>query len=134
MADTERARWLELLSYIEALIYNEREIAEQEALLEKVTDAVQDDVHRKEVFDMGKTIAEALIERGHQKGHQEGLQQGAVQNQHRMLIRLLRTKFGKIPATLVKRIEATEQLDLLDAWFDRAVAAKTLIELSFDAQ
>ena len=79
LADQERDRWLELLSYIAALIYNEREVPEREPLLEKVADAVKNDAHRKEVFDMGKTIAEDLIEKGRTEGWQEGLQEGRTE-------------------------------------------------------
>jgi hypothetical protein len=44
-----------------------------------------------------------------------------------MLLRLLRNRFGKIPAAMVKRIEATQRTTLLDAWFDQASAAKTML-------
>ena len=74
LAEEDRQRWLELLSYIAALIYNEREEAEQEPLFEKVTDSVQNDAYRREVFDMGKTIAEGLIEKGRLEGRDVGKQ------------------------------------------------------------
>jgi hypothetical protein len=61
---------------------------------------------------MGKTIAEDLIEKGHKKGLQEG-----VRTQRRMLVKGLKHKFGKIPLGTLKRIEATEQIDLLDEWY-----------------
>jgi hypothetical protein len=150
LAEQDRERWLDLLSYIEALIYNDREVPEREPLLEKVADAVQNDAHRKEVFDMGKTIAEDLIEKGLEKGRkegrkegleeglekgrEEGLEKGEMRNQRRMLVRLLRKRFGKIPASMVKRIETTECIDLLDAWFDQALAAKKLENVSFTAE
>jgi len=138
LADSERERWLELLSYIGAMIYNEREVPEREALLEKVAYSVQSDAHRKEVFEMGKTIAEDLIEKGHQegheKGHEKGLREGAVRNQRRVLLQLLRNKFGKIPVGTVRRIEATPQMDLLSAWFEQALDAKNLDDVSFDAE
>jgi hypothetical protein len=123
LVELDRGRRLDLLSYIEALIYNDREVPEQEPLIEKMADAVHNDAHRKEVFDMGKTIAEHLISQGREEGE--------VLTQRRMLLRLLRNKFGKIPAATVKQIEATERIDLLDAWFDQALAGKTLEELSF---
>jgi hypothetical protein len=53
-----------------------------------------------------------------------------VRNQRRMLLKLLRTKFGKIPAAMVKQIEATERIELLEAWFDQALTAKKLEELA----
>jgi hypothetical protein len=132
LADKERNRWLELLSYIAALIYNEREVPEREPLLEKVADAVKDDAYRKEVFDMGRTIAEYLKEEGRQVGREEGLQEGDLRTQRRMLVKALRQKFGKIPAATLKRIEATEQFDLLDGWFEKTLDAKKLDEISFD--
>jgi hypothetical protein len=51
-----------------------------------------------------------------------------------MLVRLLRKRFGKIPASMVKRIETTERIDLLDAWFDQALAAKKLEDVSFTTE
>jgi hypothetical protein len=48
-----------------------------------------------------------------------------------MLVRLLRNKFAKLPAAIVKRIEATDRIDLLDTWFDQASAAKRVEDLSF---
>ena len=129
LAAEDRNRWLDLLSYLGALIYNEREEPEQEPLFEKVVDSVQTDAHRQEVLDMGKTIAEALIEKGEQKGLEKGLLLGVLQEKRGSLVRLLRKKFGKVPAATVKRIETTERLDLLDAWFDRAFEAKTLAEV-----
>jgi hypothetical protein len=40
LADQDRDRWLELLSYIAAWIYNEREVPEREALIEGVADSM----------------------------------------------------------------------------------------------
>jgi predicted transposase YdaD len=90
---------------------------------------VRNDVYRKEFFDMGKTIAEHLKEEGREEGREEGV----VRTQRRMLLSLLRNRFGKIPAAMVKRIEATERIELLDAWFDQALAAKKLEDVPFDA-
>jgi hypothetical protein len=129
LAEQDRERWLELLSYIDALLYYEREPDEQEPLRQTVVAAVESDPHRQEVYDMGKTMAEHLKE----QGRDEGLQQGALQNQRRVLLLLLRDKFPKLPARIVQRIEATEQFDLLDSWFQQALAAKKLADLSFAA-
>ena len=83
---------------------------------------------------MGKTIAEHLKEDGREEGLEKGLEKGEVRTQRRMLVRLLQGKFGKIPAAMVKRIEATEQIDLLDKWFDQALAAKKLADVSFTTE
>jgi hypothetical protein len=79
---------------------------------------------------MSKTMAEHLIE----KGEAKGIRQGKVRTQRRLLLKLLRNRFAKVPAGIVQRIEATEQLDLLDAWFDQASSAKKLADLSFAAE
>src|SRR5262249_21129963 len=126
----DRARWLELLSYVEALIYNEREPSEREPLVEKVASAVQNDARRQEVYDMGRTIAEALRE----EGRQEGRQEGEVRNQREKLLQVLRKHLGKLPAAVVRRIETTERLDLLKEWFTRALDANTLDEVNITAE
>lgn len=126
LAENERERWLELVSYIEALIHNDREVKEREALMEKVADSVQNDAHRKEVFDMGKTIAEHLKD--------VGRQEGAVQNQRRNLVQVLRRKFGKIPAGTVRQIEAAAELELLNGWFEQALDAEKLDDVLFEAK
>jgi hypothetical protein len=131
LADQDRERWLELLSYIDALLYNDREPEERQALWQVVGDAVQNDRRRQEVYDMGKTMAEHLMEQGEAKGLEKGLHQGEVRAQRRLLLRLLQKKFAKTPARIVRRIEETERLDLLDAWFDQASDAQKLEDLSF---
>jgi hypothetical protein len=130
LADQDRQRWLELLSYIDALLYYEREPDEHEPLQQTVSDAVENDRHRQEVHNMAKTMAEHLMEKGEAKGRREE----AVRTQRRLLLRLLQNRFPKMPERTVQRIEATEQLDLLDAWFDEAMTAKKLADLSFAAE
>lgn len=131
LAQNDLERWWELLSYITAMIYNERETGEQDPLVEKVADSAPNETFRREILIMGKTVAEDLIEKGMAKGLQKGLQKGRQEERRRMLLRLLKNKFGKVPAATVKRIEATEQLDILDAWFDQAMAAEKLDDVSF---
>jgi hypothetical protein len=77
-----------------------------------------------------KTMAELLMD----KGRQEGRQEGEVRARQQWLLHILRNKFGKLPASVVKRIGATERLDLLDAWLDQALAANQLAEMSFAAE
>jgi hypothetical protein len=88
---------------------------------------VPDDARRREVFAMGRTIADALRE----KGRQEGYQEGRLKGKRDALIRVLRKKFGRVPAALLKRIEATERFDLLDAWLVLAVKARRLADVNF---
>jgi hypothetical protein len=130
LADEDRERWLDLLSYLDAFLYHERDTNEYEPLQQTVAAAVQHDRHRQEVYDMARTMAEHLQE----LGRQEGLQKGEVHARQEYLLRLLRNKFGKLPAAVVRRIESTEQIDLLDSLFDQAWAAKKLTDLSFPTE
>jgi hypothetical protein len=118
LAEKDRDRWLELISYIDALLYHERDDAEQQPLRQTILDSVRNDRHRQEVYEMGKTGAEHL----------------QILTQRRLLLRLLRNKFGKLPADVTKRIEATERLDVLDSWFDEASTATKLAQLSLVAE
>ena len=130
LADEDRLRWLELLSNIDALVYHDRQPDEHETLRQTVGDSVRNDRHRQEVYDMSKTMAEYLKE----EGRQEGRQEGEVLARQNYLLRLLRHKFGKLPAAVVRRIKATEQLELLDRWFDQTSAAQQLQDVSFAAE
>ena len=129
LGDSDRDRWLELLSYIAAMIYNDREIAEREPLQEMVTESVQNDAYRQEVIEMGKTIAEDLIEKGYHKGRREGRQEEGAITRRLLLMQLLSNRFGKVPAATVKRIEATENRRQLDQWFKLALSSKSLAEV-----
>jgi hypothetical protein len=130
LAEVDRQRWLELLSFLDALLYYERKGDEHSLLHQTVYDAVQDDRHRQEVYEMAKTMAEHLQE----KGEAMGVLKGGLRARQQYLLRLLRNKFGKVPARVVRRIEETDQVKLLDTWFDEAVTATQLTELSLAAQ
>jgi hypothetical protein len=122
LAEEDRARWLELLSYLSALIDHEREEPEREPMRRLVEDAVQEDRHRREVFDMGKTIAEALKE--------EGAAREAVRGRQQTLLRQLRLRFKRLPEGTVKRVENTTEVAQLDAWLDAFANARKLADVS----
>src|SRR5262249_978616 len=71
MPASERARWMEFLSYFFALVYHEREKSEHQSLQEIIEASVQTDAQRKEVTVLGQTIAEALLEEGEKKGRRK---------------------------------------------------------------
>jgi hypothetical protein len=121
LADADRDRWLGLLSYLQALIYHERETPEHEPMQRLVADSVQNDRHRREVFDMGKTIAESLME--------EGAAREAVNVRRQTLLLLLREKFKRIPEGVVRRVEGTESVEQLDAWIKAFARAKKLADV-----
>ncbi len=118
LAEADRARWLELLSYLSALIYHERDKPEQEPMWRLVEEAVQQDPHRREVFDMGQTMAEYLME--------QGAAREAVNARRQTLLRLLRLRFKRVPDGVVRRVENTADVAQLDAWVDGVVTARKL--------
>ena len=51
-----------------------------------------------------------------------------AQGERAMLLRLLRTRFGELPATAIARVESAE-IAALERWGDRVLSAKTLAEV-----
>jgi hypothetical protein len=122
MQRAERLRWLELLSYIGALVYHERAEPEREGLRREIEASVRTDKDRQEVTTMVRTIAEALRD----EGRKEGRQQGAVEALREALLRLIRGRFGKVPRATEKVVQSTEDLGRLNAWVDAFAKARTL--------
>jgi hypothetical protein len=122
LADADRIRWLELLSYLSALIYHERERPEHEPMWRLVEESVQTDPHRREVFDMGQTMAEYLME--------QGAAREAVRSRQQTLLRLLRVRFHRVSEGVVRRVENTTDLAQLDAWLDAFAKARKRSDVS----
>jgi hypothetical protein len=116
---------LELLSYIHALVYHERDPAERLGLQEVIEASVRTDERRQEVVAMGKTIANALKE----EGRKEGRKEEAVRTRRNVLIMLLRDQFGELPPEVVDAVEATGSVQRLDAWLKRTRTAQTLADM-----
>jgi hypothetical protein len=121
MRGAERARWLELLSYLMALVYHERSPSEHRALQEVIEASVQEDQERREVRNMGKTIADTLREEGEKKGELRALR--------RTLLEQLEEKFDDLPAATQTTIKHTDSVKQLQQWLRRLVSARTLAEL-----
>jgi hypothetical protein len=125
MTAAERLRWRDLLSYIGAMVYHERNVTEHLKLQQAVGRSVQDDELRQEVIEMGKTMADVLMERGRSEA--------AIETRRLTLIRQLRRRFKDVPANLAATVESTTDVDQLDDWLDRLVTASTLDELRISA-
>jgi ElaB/YqjD/DUF883 family membrane-anchored ribosome-binding protein len=125
LATRERDRWLTLVSYLQALVLHERDPAERGPLLQSIQDSVKNDRHRREVQEMAETIADALREEGMEMGRREE----AVRSRQETLLLLLREKFGKIPVGVVRRIEATDNLEQLNGWHRAVLRADKLADL-----
>jgi len=118
LALEERLRWENLLSYIRALVYHNRNPSEWSGLQTLIETSIQDDDLRQEVSRMGKTIADVLKEEGRVEGRTEATRS--------KLFQLLRRRFGELPQGTMDQIERTDDLEQLNAWFDRAITAESL--------
>ena len=117
MPEAERLRWLELLSYIHALLYHEREPGERDDLQSHLAKSVKSDPHRQELNAMRKTIADVLKE------------EGALINRREMLLEAIRVRVGEPSAEVRGVIEACADVAQLDAWFRLALTARRLKDI-----
>jgi len=151
MADVQRLRWLDLLSYLLALVYHEREPEERSTLQRTIETSVGTDTYRKELSNMGKTIAEQLREEGAREGGRKGRREGrregkregkrggkrtgaraaAIATRQQTLIRLLDKRFATIPPNITDTIRATRDVSQLDRWLDQLITAERLEDIDF---
>jgi ElaB/YqjD/DUF883 family membrane-anchored ribosome-binding protein len=128
LSTTDRARWLEPLSYIQAMVYHMRDPGEQSKLLEMIELSVQTDPERREIHDMGKTMAQVLDERGQRKGEKRG----ELRARRNILLRQLQKSFGELPAEVMRRIQKSQDLAQLDGWLDNVPKAKSLSDVGVE--
>ncbi len=69
-----------------------------------------------------------FAERFRQQGMQQGMQQGVQQGEARVLVRLLKSKFGELPEDRRQQIESADTQTLLE-WSERVLTAKSLEEV-----
>ena len=85
---------------------------------------------------MGKTIAQALMDKGKAEGKAEGKTEGkaeaALESRRATLIRQLRKRFRAVPAEVSQTIDRTESVSQLDEWLDRFATATRLEEIGFE--
>jgi hypothetical protein len=62
------------------------------------------------------------------QGRDDGRDEGRKEGERALLLRLLRTRFGELPAAAVARIERAE-IASLEGWGERVLSAKTLAEV-----
>jgi len=117
MLPDERANWERLMHFLFAFINHRREQSEQSELLEVVQNAVSDKSHRKEMEKMGKTIAEALIEKGEIKGLRDAVSLG------------LELKFGTDSMSLMDKVRKVESVEKLEKIIKTIKTAKKIDEI-----
>lgn len=120
LREANGVRALELVFRYLSKVRGRREIPELEAI---AAPAVQE-------ANM-QTIADFYEERGEQRGEQRGLQRGLLAGERIVLVRLLRRRFGEVPAAALARIEAAEAATL-ERWSEQVLDARTLEEALAD--
>jgi hypothetical protein len=113
LGDRDVVRWDQLLRTVWTFAGSRRPAAEREALFEVVRQ--ENPARVAEIQAMTKTIAEAWMEEGMAKGLAEGRAEGELQASRRLLRILLEDGFGSLPEAVVQRIEATTDLQRLQA-------------------
>jgi hypothetical protein len=71
-------------------------------------------------YDYQSDFAKKYVAQGRDQGHKEG--------ERALLLRLLRTRFGELPAVAVARVEGAE-IAAIERWGERMLSAKTLAEV-----
>jgi predicted transposase/invertase (TIGR01784 family) len=80
--------------------------------------------HYRDALNMLQTAQQEGIE----KGIEKGIEQGRAAERRALLEQLLVVRFGSLPAVVMARI-ADAELELLSAWFQRALTAASLAEV-----
>jgi hypothetical protein len=117
----ERSRWLELLSYIHALVYHGRESTEHSSLQQVIEASAQNDPQRREVTAMGQTIAQAIAAKARDEGAVKALQKA--------LLAVLRKRFRRVPSAIETNIKQTKDQDQLETWLEAFATATTLEDI-----
>ncbi len=74
------------------------------------------------------TGAQMLIEQGRAEGLEKGRAEGKAEGKAELLLRLMRRKYGKLPAGVSKRLRGAAGDDL-GRWAERVMTAATLDEV-----
>jgi predicted transposase YdaD len=71
-------------------------------------------------------------EEGRKEGREEGRKEGAVEALQKILLRQMRSRFGKVPKAVERAVTATDDLARLATWLDRFVTAQTLNDVGIE--
>jgi hypothetical protein len=121
----EIGRWKELIAAVLAERDGARALTALLQYILQTNPAVERDVLRGLLpGDRGTEVEEAVMnwfEREMDQGRRDGRREG----ERHVLLKLLRMRFGELPAAVVARIQAAEMPEL-DAWTERFVTASRL--------
>ncbi len=129
MPAAERMRRQELLSYLYALVYYEREEAEHRALFERIETAARTEQFRRELTAMRQTGAEMLMAKGRKEGEKRGEKRGELRARREVLLEILLARFEEVPDAVRAKVAGTRDVDQLKSWSQRAATAETLADV-----
>jgi hypothetical protein len=69
-----------------------------------------------------------VVDRWHEKGRAEGRAEGETLKGRQWLLALLESRFGSLPADLIQRIQAVEDVQRLDRAFQQALNVRSLAD------
>jgi hypothetical protein len=138
MPKKEHQRFRELLAYLFASIYHDRNEAEHKAMSDAVEALATDHPNRSEVTTMHRTIAQALEEAGEKRGEKRGLEVGEKRGEltalRSTLLKLIRTKFLRVPKAVERVVRATTDTERLNQWLVGVVTAETLDDIGISEE
>jgi predicted transposase YdaD len=79
-------------------------------------------------YDYQSDFAKKYVAQGRTEGRTEGHREGRKDGERALLLRLLRARFGELPAGAVARVESAE-IAVLERWGERVLSAKTLADV-----
>jgi predicted transposase YdaD len=72
---------------------------------------------------------QVILKEGREEGRKEGLEQGEIQGARKLLIRLGRIRFGRLPKATRTAIEAIDDLERLERLSERLLTATSWADL-----
>jgi hypothetical protein len=131
-------QWTRVAWYFLLLVFHRREQGEYTELGQRLVERARGSKFRltAEVEEMDKTMAQVVEERGRAAGRAEGEARGRAEGEargraeatRRMVLRVLRARFGELPEALVAQVEAAEP-EWCEELAERAARAESLTEL-----
>jgi len=125
----ERRQWQMAIHYILLLVYHRREPEEHTQLTEIVSKSVQSRIRQEEVSNMGRTIAQTLIEEGKEIGVKLGIEKGKLEYAQSSALDVLNARFSLPYPTLDnlrERVQRIENLSVLRNLLTDAVKVESL--------
>ena len=123
--DRNRVRWYDLLRLLLTWAAWRRPRTERDELMATASASQADATRRREVQNMGQTIAEAWIEQGRSEGRVEG----NVEALRKTLLRLGRQRFGEPGEPIVAQVAVIGEVDRLESLTDRLLQVSSWQEL-----